>query len=114
MVKLGDDCDFGSNVTVRFGDNRDLVSNVTVGLRSGVTVGLRDYREGLLMPTSGSYFLIDSLLLPMLRFGRGVDCNFVAVCWLNCYEPGSSIVQTLRAEVDNWSRCGTGVSSQYP
>ena len=66
MVKLVDNHDFGSNITVRLGDNRDLVFEVMVGLSSDVTVGLRGYREGLVMPTSRSDFLRYPLLLPML------------------------------------------------
>ena len=67
MVKIGDDCNFVSNITVRFGDNCNFVSNVTVRLRSNVTVGLRGYCEGIMMPTSRSDLLIDLLLLPTLR-----------------------------------------------
>ena len=67
MVKLGDNRNPGSNVTVGLGDNHNFISDVMFGLRSNVTVSIRGYCKGLVVPTSRSYYLRDPLLFPTLR-----------------------------------------------
>ena len=90
---------------VELGDDRNLGSNVTVGISC--------YCGRLVVLTSRLDFLIDPLLLPMLRSDEVLIANSFLFVRLTVMSLALIVkpLRDLRAEADDWLPCWTGTSS---